>query len=301
MASTNKTTYFNLSQYIGTDKPTYLGDYNVDMLAIDTTLHGIKTTADTCALNLGDINNLNTTNKTNIVAALNEVNSLALGIGTLANLNTTDKASVVNAINEVNNKANTIGLLTNLSTTEKSSIVGSINEVNGKIGNLSSLNTTNKNNAISAINEVNTKTDSISSYFNVNNYNALSNIEVIGVTSRQPLSPTISNDLNSALNDDGLYGKIYGTLNLTNITEWPEIIIKNSGIMEIESSFNIKPAGIVILNDGTTGLVTYTIAPPESGETSARVIINVGKYNATSMMIILFPCLYYFTNFGDNA
>ena len=35
MSSTNKTTNYNLSQYIGTDKPTYLGDYNGDMLKID--------------------------------------------------------------------------------------------------------------------------------------------------------------------------------------------------------------------------------------------------------------------------
>lgn len=36
MSSTNKTTNYELSQYIGSDKPTYLGDYNSDMLKIDT-------------------------------------------------------------------------------------------------------------------------------------------------------------------------------------------------------------------------------------------------------------------------
>lgn len=35
MASTNKTSNYNLSQYVGTDKPTYLGDYNSDMSKID--------------------------------------------------------------------------------------------------------------------------------------------------------------------------------------------------------------------------------------------------------------------------
>lgn len=35
MSSTNKTTNYKLSQYIGTDKPTYLGDYNSDMQKID--------------------------------------------------------------------------------------------------------------------------------------------------------------------------------------------------------------------------------------------------------------------------
>lgn len=36
MSSTNKTTNYELSQYVGSDKPTYLGDYNGDMLKIDT-------------------------------------------------------------------------------------------------------------------------------------------------------------------------------------------------------------------------------------------------------------------------
>lgn len=39
MASTNKTTNFELSQYLGSDKPTYLGDYNSDMLKIDAGMH----------------------------------------------------------------------------------------------------------------------------------------------------------------------------------------------------------------------------------------------------------------------
>lgn len=43
MASTNKTTNYELSQYIGTDKPTYLGDYNGDMQKIDARM---KTNAD---------------------------------------------------------------------------------------------------------------------------------------------------------------------------------------------------------------------------------------------------------------
>lgn len=43
MASTNKTSNYELSQYVGSDKPTYLGDYNSDMLKIDA---GMKANAD---------------------------------------------------------------------------------------------------------------------------------------------------------------------------------------------------------------------------------------------------------------
>lgn len=47
MSSTNKTNYYKLSQYIGTDKPTFLGDYNSDMSKIDTAIHEVQGTATT--------------------------------------------------------------------------------------------------------------------------------------------------------------------------------------------------------------------------------------------------------------
>ena len=38
MASTNKTENYDLSQFVGTDRPTWLGDYNSDMEKIDAQL-----------------------------------------------------------------------------------------------------------------------------------------------------------------------------------------------------------------------------------------------------------------------
>lgn len=46
MASTNHTTNYNLSQYVGSDKPTYLQDYNGDMAKIDAQM---KVNADNVA------------------------------------------------------------------------------------------------------------------------------------------------------------------------------------------------------------------------------------------------------------
>lgn len=53
MSTTNKTTYYELSQYIGTDKPTYLGDYNSDMSKIDAGIHGADDKATTASQNAG--------------------------------------------------------------------------------------------------------------------------------------------------------------------------------------------------------------------------------------------------------
>lgn len=126
MSSTNKTTHYDLSQYTANDKPTYLVDYNSDMSAIDTGIYNAQTTADTNTNAIGTLSNLNTTEKTNLVGAINEVNTqvgtntgnigtLQTGvaantgnIGTMANLDTTDKTSLVNAVNEVNELASEI-------------------------------------------------------------------------------------------------------------------------------------------------------------------------------------------------
>ena len=85
----------------------------------------------------GSLSDLETTDKTNLVSAINELNTdmstNTSNIGDLTSLDTTEKSNLVGAINEVNtkagNNATNIGTLSNLNTTEKSNLVGSINEI----------------------------------------------------------------------------------------------------------------------------------------------------------------------------
>ena len=86
MASTNKTTNYNLSQFIGSDKPAWLSDYNQDMSKIDT---AIKSASDTAT------------------SAVGEATSAATAIGNLPDLTTENKTSAVAAINEVDTHADT--------------------------------------------------------------------------------------------------------------------------------------------------------------------------------------------------
>lgn len=92
MSSTNKTTNYELSQFLGTDKPAWLTDYNTDMGKIDAGIHTAQSTA---------------------TGADGKADSANTAIGTLSNLNTTDKTSVVNAINEVNTLAGTANTVAN--------------------------------------------------------------------------------------------------------------------------------------------------------------------------------------------
>lgn len=96
MSSTNKTTNYDLSQFIGTDKPAWLTDYNQDMAKIDSGIHtaqaaatGADGKADANTTNIGDLSYLSTTAKNNLVAAINEVDTNAeTAQGTATNAST---------------------------------------------------------------------------------------------------------------------------------------------------------------------------------------------------------------------
>ena len=61
MASTNQTTHYGLSQYVGSDKPTYLVDYNQDMSKIDDAIYNVKSESDTNKDSIGTLSDLSTT------------------------------------------------------------------------------------------------------------------------------------------------------------------------------------------------------------------------------------------------
>lgn len=103
MSSTNKTTNYELSQFIGSDKPAWLSDYNGDMTKIDAGIYTAQSTAtgadgkaDSNATKIGTLTNLETTVKTDLVSAVNEVNTAA---GTAqGTANTADGKANANAL-----------------------------------------------------------------------------------------------------------------------------------------------------------------------------------------------------------
>lgn len=122
MGHTNSTANLALPQFIGTDKPTWLGDINSAFSDIDAyagtndaavsgAVADAASAVSQAASAVSTANAANTTAGNASTAATNAVgtanNAMSLvnqtntKIGTLANLNTTDKTSIVNAINEV--------------------------------------------------------------------------------------------------------------------------------------------------------------------------------------------------------
>ena len=129
MSHTNSTANLSLPQFIGSDKPTWLGDVNGAFSAIDA-YAGTNDAAVAAAASdassaisqasaaVSTANSANTTAGNASTAANNAVgvanNAVAIAgtvdskVGLLADLTTTDRTSIVNAINEVNAAVGTV-------------------------------------------------------------------------------------------------------------------------------------------------------------------------------------------------
>lgn len=102
MSHTNSTTNYSLPQFIGTDKPAWLTDINGAFSTIDTTLKTVSDNATTAGTNattantsIGTLSNLTTTDKTNLVSAINEN---VTNIGTVSGVASQASTNASNAI-----------------------------------------------------------------------------------------------------------------------------------------------------------------------------------------------------------
>lgn len=138
MSSTNKTTNYELSQFVSTDKPAWLTDYNQDMSKIDAGIHSAQSTAtgadgkaDANTTNIGDLTYLSTTAKNTIVAAINEVDSNADTAQGTAN-------NAANTANSAKTAADGLAAYFNIDTFATSTVTSSDNAtISGTLRNAS--------------------------------------------------------------------------------------------------------------------------------------------------------------------
>lgn len=97
MSSTNKTTYYKLSQYIGTDKPTFLGDYNADMSKIDAGIHGVQETATTANQTAGSAETIAQTALKNTKTNATDIKNLQSNVADINASNVTRDANISKA------------------------------------------------------------------------------------------------------------------------------------------------------------------------------------------------------------
>lgn len=118
MGATNTTANYSLSQFVSTDKPAWLQDYNGDMLKIDTGINAAKIAADSAALDAGAA-------QSDATAANTAINNTITPAITALQTTVGNQGGAINTINSL------IGNGT--PTTTDQTIIGAINEINGKI------------------------------------------------------------------------------------------------------------------------------------------------------------------------
>lgn len=313
MASTNKTTNFDLPQWVSSDKPTFEGDLNGAFLIIDNTMQSNKTTAETGNANansalekIGNLTLLETTVKDNLVNAINEIVSggtTPSEIGDLQDLTTNAKNNIVSAINEVDSLAkelqsdntNIWNQVTSLQE-QITPLVNNINNLTETIGNLSSLTTTAKDTIVDAINEVNgnkaplidKNNGNITTITNSNLSFSNGSSNVSGITANGTLKYS-----NTA---DGLM--IMGELLLTgtNVDQVAEIDLKINSIIKPPKVFGgiaSTPIGFVQTTDSSQGLVSCgTVSVYYDNSTSslkALLYIHGNTENIANIYVSFMP------------
>ena len=127
MSSTNKTTNYNLSQFVGTDIPSILNDYNGDMQKIDTAVHNVSVASGD---NASDIASLQSTvsGHTNQIAQIDSnVTAVSGRVLTVEGKVTTIEGKVSNIEDVIPSNASASNKLASIEDIGSSSAVTALN------------------------------------------------------------------------------------------------------------------------------------------------------------------------------
>ena len=286
---TNSTTNYNLPQFIGSDKPQWLTDINQAFASIDTAIHDAYALASLVNTNIGDLTDLDTTYKTDIVGSINEVVSET----------TSNTSTIASHTTAIQNNTTAIGNLVDLDTVDKNDLVSAINEVDliatnnssdintikSNIGNLSDLETSSKTNIVSAINEL---VDYHIMGPAVRYENNTSSVRLVNTSSH-------GGQFYVSKSADGGIFKVYGKCNFANTASGASITLLNTGVVASQE-YSIFTPGFAYVRD--TGAV-INAALTMTIKTNGDITITIPDSNYIQS-IFLYPCLYFNKNLGDQ-
>lgn len=213
MGATNRTTYYNLSQFIGTDKPAWLQDYNGDMLKIDIAINAAKLAADAAALAAS--------------AAQNTADGAVSSLTTLSSTVAAHTTAITNLSGAVNTINSLIGNGT--PTTTDQTIIGAINEINGHVKSTDISDDVTVNSAYLHAKEAKRSGDVVSITIQVTNVDTTTPVTVGSV--EDYLKPDIVKVASTVYGDYPVFG-----------------LLKENGEIEIRSEVNGIVGGAITFN-----------------------------------------------------
>lgn len=135
-SSTNKTTNYELPQFIGTDKPTWLGDFNEAMSAIDSGMHENATDISSMASDVATASATASQASQDVTALTSTVNTLSGNVTTAtttANNAQSTATTALNTANTANGKADTNASAITTINSDISTLQTNVSNLAGKI------------------------------------------------------------------------------------------------------------------------------------------------------------------------
>lgn len=264
-----ETTNYDLPQFVGTDKPTWLGDINTAMSTIDTAIAG----------NASDISSLST----RVSGAESTAQQASTDVAGLTSTVSTLSTNVQTATTTANNAQGTASSALSTANTAQTTATTADGKADTNASAISGLDT-----------RVGTCEDSIAN-FNLTNYNLLPVSKVSGTFTMS------SQNLYCATNSDGSLAKIYGSVTATNITA--DGVARISTSLRPEEDITITGGTVKLTYTSSGGTLNiknfsnlkYTI------KTNGNVEFAIEKNaNGDSCRIIFINSLIYVKNFGDT-
>lgn len=259
-ASTNKTANYELPQFVGTDKPTWLGDFNGAMASIDAGMHENAVAIDDLS--------------TDVDTATSTASQASQDVSNLTSTVSTLSSSVTSATATANNAQSTA-----------TSALNTANTANSK----ADANTT----AISGLDRRVDATESEISKFNFTNIKK-STLTKSGGT----FTVSSSNEITVATNSDGSIAKIYGQIHATNVTA-NGLVVASSDLRPSED-LTIQGVAIRSTSrDGNIKNISYdNIVIRTNGNIEFRIVWTNASGDACRVIPI--ACLLFIKDFGDT-
>lgn len=222
-ASTNKTANYDLPQFVGTDKPTWLGDFNSAMSAIDTAI----------AENASDIANM----ETDVQTATSTASQASQDVASLTSTVSSLSSDVQSATTTANNASSTASSALNTANTANGKADTNASNIATNTSDISALQTAIANLAPVVLYSNSTGTDgNVTLSDSVSNYSYL---EIFAYEAQNSSEIYNKYDVNEGRD-----------LNLSAIT-----ILQNGNLARLESQTYTVSGNTITVKSGTTGHV----------------------------------------------
>lgn len=271
MSATNQTSNYDLPLFIGTDKPSWLGDFNGAMNAIDT---AIKGRAD-------DIASL----ATRVTAT-----------ETVANTASSNASTALTNASNASNAANTAQSTADTANTAAGAAQGTANTALSNATTAQNTADTASSTATSALTLANSNAASIAK-FNLTSFTNYDNTDITSTLG----SVASSTSVTVAANSDGSIGKVYGRISITGLSNPSGNVVITIPTTAFRPTEAITINGVALKNSYTATSINDITSQSIAIGTNGTITITVPVSSLiTRVDVNLMACLLFMVNFGDE-